>query len=366
MRESGGGCAVYSFIAGPVALGHGGLAARKFSLKFSQHKPHGSNAERVMVSVGVLLSRTVKTPLKWKLVVDGSTLSREIKPQVVVDLEEARYAKMVIDATPLLASKFSERSVHSLFTYYDGAQPITLADVFMLTIYRPPADARYSYSFKATYHTGAAALEPGDVVKVYSSLGRAQDEAWRLAVTGVQVPSPRLRVSLVAGGSRRDYASGPGYRRLRVEIPYRGSEVPVAVVNEPVDTPVYPRLSIVGDILVYESRVEGLRVDVGEVSLEDSGGQTIVNAAIHNEGSIELRRITVYVLPNPRHKVSIDSLKPGESKRVRLLQAPGDKPPEWIAVEASAGGVPFYREYSINAHSRGEAKPGARGEHLSS
>ncbi|GBF09074.1 hypothetical protein apy_07990 [Aeropyrum pernix] len=347
MRESGEGCTVYSSIAGPIALGHGGLATRKFSLRFSQHKPYGGKAERVFVSVGVLLSKTVKTPLKWKLAVDGSTLSREIKPQVTVDLEEARYAKMVIDATPLLSSKFSERSVHNLFTYYDGAQPITLVDVFMVAVYRPLEDDNTSYHFKASYHTGALALEPGDVAKVYSTLGRAQDDAFRVAVAGVQVSSPQLRVYLVAGGSRRDYAAGPGYKLLRVDIPYRGVEVPVAVVNEPVDTPVYPRLSIVGDILVYESRIDGLRVAIRDVSMEYSNKQTVVKAVVYNEGSVELKRISIYVLPSPRHKVSIDSLKPGEHRSVRLLQAPGDKPPQWIAVEASAAGVPFYREYPI-------------------
>ncbi|MCE4603765.1 MAG: hypothetical protein F7B20_02225 [Aeropyrum sp.] len=339
LRLRGKGFIAYSTLQSQALLGYGGGATRKFSTRFSIRKPREARAERVMISIGLFLPTTLTLPVRWKLALDGVTLSREIKPQVVVGAENAKYARLVIDATPLLSQKFTERSVHSIFAFYDGAHPVTLADAFVVAAYSCEGS-----EYSVEYFTGAASLEPGEIYKTYAQLGPSMGGS-RSAVVSAHIPNPKSVMELVAGGSRRERIRGPGYRVARVEVPYRGSEIPVAIIYRRPETPLYPKTVIAGDILVHENRIEGfeLKMERGEVS--KSGGSYIVSLKLSNEGREEVRDIRIALTDTPGPAVIVERLQPGDSRSVTLKYLHSE--PASVYIDAIVKGIRVYKEFRL-------------------
>lgn len=289
-RLRGEGVVSYSFTPAQLTLGQAG-GSKKGSIKIALPRPEGAKTLAAYMSVGVVAPGTLRPPVRWRLAVDGSTISREMKPQVAAELDEGYYYKIIYDVRPLLGRKLAERRIHSFIVNYEGAQPITVSDVAIVALYSLQGGRASAY-----YYSGARVLEPGSVEKLYARLGPAAEGGIRRAASMALIPGAASRLKLAAGGSEASEAQGPGVRVLEVEVPFKGDEVPVALVYEDPGTPIYPSRLVVGDVVVYENSIEGVNVDVRVESVEVGEGSIKITGMVRNRGSRQLEALQVEAL----------------------------------------------------------------------
>lgn len=286
-RFQGEGLSSISMTPANIVLGQVG-GSKKGGMRLELPKPDGGETEEAYMSVGVLTPSTLRPPVRWRLSLDGSTISRELKPQLTVELEDGYYHKVIYDVKPLLSRKLAERRIHSLVISYEGAHLITVVDVALIARFRVEA-ARTS----AAFFSGARVLEPGEKEIVYARLGQAPQGSVRRAYAMAFIPGTLSRLRLAAGGSIAVEAQGPGVRILDVDVPFKGSEVPVALVYPDPGTPIYPRRLVVSDVAVVDNSIEDYDVEVKIIEVEGDGGAVKVRGLIRNRtgigiGSVQL------------------------------------------------------------------------------
>ncbi len=276
----GEGVVSYSLTTPGVELGLGGGARRRVNVKMPLPKPEGSEASSGYLTVGVIAPASLRLPVRWRISLDNTGIARELRPQVSTEIDDGQvYHKIVFDVTPLARLKFSGRDVHQVSVSYDGLQPVLLNDIALVALFNFK-EARTS----ATLFSGARSIDPGGKVIVYSRLGEYLGGV-RRALATVYIPSPQSRLRFVAGGSPPQYATGPGTRVMDAEVPYKGYEVPVALVYEEPSTPIYPKTAVAGDVVVVENSIEGPLLEVRGISLErDEKGRVAASVVIANRG----------------------------------------------------------------------------------
>ena len=329
VRESGNGYAFVEMRQANINLGTV-PGARKYGYS-SLRLPRPSNArvKASYLSVGVMAGGKYAWGAPVRLKIDGSTVAREYKPQFAVEVDEGFYYKAVYDVTPLVSRKLLEKSEHRLGAFYEQLRPLRLSDACLLAIFESDKGV-----YNISYHTGAVSLQPGEVFKVNALLPKRLEGA-RKALIGVHIPSSRSNVKLAAGGSDPVVVSGPGFVVASIEVPYKGSEVPVAVVYEKPETSVYPKTVVVTDVTVIESIYPkpDPRVTIENVRLE--GEEANIEGTVTNEGDETAQDLKVLItsLGVKIAENNIGDLEPGKSGKFSLKFSRKQAPRLAIRVE---------------------------------
>ncbi len=333
-----------------INLGSGPGARKRGGIPLVIPRPEDSECEVALLSVGVR-SRGATIPFRWRLAVDGSTISREFKPQFKVEADESMYYRAVYDAKPLLYSKLIATVDHRLQVIYDGFQPIILSDASLLAVFRHEK-SRYSVS----YHTGAQSLAPGDVIKVDANIGNSFGGD-RIALVSMYIPSPHAILEVIAGGSEPLKVEGPGYKSVRVRIPYKGYMVPVAIRYKESNIKFYPKTAIITDIVVVETLYPEprLRLYVDNVDVTDD--KVTISGYIENTGNDWARRALLVVLGMGVQlaKMSIDDIEPGGKREftstVSISRLPVRPPKLSTRIIWSSMGETMFDEVIIKLYS---------------
>ncbi len=313
VEETGEGIVSAAFEHGGLVLGSSFNARRRGGIGVFLPRPEGSRCRRVLLSVGVRASG-VKPPFKWRFKVDGVSVSREFKPHFSVDVDDGVYYKEVYDLTPLLCGRVEEKPSHRAFFMYDGYQTIVIADIAMLAFF--DGKGRYSLS----YHSGAVAMEPGDLAKVEGFVDNVGGD--RVARAGIHLPSPNSIGRIIAGGSNPMEARGPGYRVLEAQIPYRGRLVVAALFHDATG-PVYPKKAVLGDVLLLESRRPRPELGVEVTGVEKRDGKILVKGSVANRGSAPAKPLVVVLSMGVRlASLELDHVEPGDSVDFEVLVDP--------------------------------------------
>ena len=285
-RIQGEGITSLSLSPANITLGQVG-GSKKGSMKLELPRPEGAETMEAFMSVGVITPSTLKPPVRWRLSLDNSTISRELKPQLSVELEEGYYHKVIYDVRPLLSRKLAERRIHSLVVSYDGAHLLTVVDVAIIARFRVN-DARTS----SAYFSGARVMEPGEKEMVYARIGQGAPGSLRRAYAMAFIPGASSTLRLAAGGSRPVEAQGPGVRILDVEVPFKGHEVPVALVYPDPGEPIYPKRLVASDVAVIDNHVDGYDVDVKITAVNRGINESrIVRGLIRNRSGRALGKV---------------------------------------------------------------------------
>ncbi len=286
-ESSGRGVPSWGYALGGPRVGSSPGAQRRGVVWLSLPRA-GRSVESLLLSIGVFVEGRLRPPISWKLAVDGVSVSRELKPQFVVETDQGVYMKAIYDVKPILSRRVLSQEDHRVVVVRDAVHSIRVADVFMYARFANEK-ARYSVS----YRTGAVALEPGEVYKVDANLGTHLGGERRAGVI-VHSPYHDAVLELVAGGSRPEATVGQGSFFVEARVPYRGSPIPVSVKYRDPGYRFYPRVAVVSEAIVYEvvapeprprlvvSGVE--RVDESRVRVrgyvENEGGEELVDAMI--------------------------------------------------------------------------------------
>ncbi len=311
-RGRGEGYVSYTSEALGVQLGSAPGSVKRAFMSLFLPRPEGEKPQQALLSLGVRAS-TVLRPFRWKVVVDGATVTREFKPQFVSKTDNGVYMKAVYDVRPLLSRRIMERVSHRMIAFYDSFQPVTLADASMMAVFG--GRGMYSYS----YHIGAVSLEPGDSVKVDANLGGAIGE--RVAVVSLHIPSSSSRISIVAGGSEPVEVSGPGYRRVRVKVPYKGGLIPVAIRYHDTGERFYPKIVVLSEVIVHDVSYPEprLKIEISEVSEE--GDKVVIKGVVENRGEgVAVKPIVVVLGLGIRLATQSlgDQMEPGSQREFQI------------------------------------------------
>jgi len=338
-RIQGDGLTSLSLTPANITLGQVG-GFKKGGMKIDLPKPDEGETLDAFMSVGVITPSTLRPPVRWRLSLDGSTISRELKPQLTVELEEGYYHKVIYDVKPLLSRKLAERRIHNLLVTYEGAHLLTIVDVALIARFRVDA-ARTS----AAYFSGARALEPGEREMLYARLGHASPGSVRRAHAMAFIPGASSTLRLAAGGSRAVEAQGPGVRVLDVEVPFKGSEVPVALVYPDPGEPIYPRRLVASDVAVIDNAVEGYEVEVKVLSVEEAGGALRVRGIIRNRAGTGLGKVHVEARSNGI-VVAQTSVNVDDAEKAFELQVHRGKP-TLLRIRWEYKGFPLYKDVEL-------------------
>lgn len=319
-RGQGEGYVSYASEYSGAQLGSSPGSTRRTFLSLFLPRPEEAEPVSAILSLGVRAPEA-RSPFKWKVTIDGATVTREFKPQFQAPVDRGVYMKALYDVKPLLSRRLRERTSHRLVALYDSYQPISLADASLLAVFR--GEGRYSYS----HHAGAVSLEPGEQVKVDASLGSYIGA--RTAVVTLHLPSASSRVRVVAGGSEPVTVSGPGFRRVRVRIPYRGGLIPVAVSYLDPGERFYPKIAVLTEVLVYDQVYPEPRLTIRVVNVEEEDGKVRIRGVVENRGAGPAARPMIIVLGMGIRLASQpieEGIVPGEAREF-TIEAPLDKAP---------------------------------------
>lgn len=310
---SGEGVAVFNALGLTITLGSGGFASKSSTFRIPLAKPRGCRVNAGILSISVSAPSTVRVPFRWRLEMEGLTISREAKPQFTVGLEDSLFHKIVFDVKPILAAKGESVAVdsYSLRALYDSAHPIVVREVALFKVYSKP---RLEHS--AVYMTGALVLDPGESHRVTLGIPKPVNGNRLLVVTMI-TPSPRVTMNVKVDGDEAE-VSGPGFKL--VELQPSREQVDLVVEYPKPEISIYPKKALLTNVVLVENRIPipPLRVDVEDIKVSE--GTLRVKLSISNEGNEEAEDITVtlrHAMLNIK-EAKIGLLNPGETTTVVL------------------------------------------------
>jgi hypothetical protein len=322
LREAGNGYAFIEMRQANISLGTSPGARKYGHSSLRLPRPEDARVKASYLSVGVTAGGDYAWRAPVRLKIDGSTVAREYKPQFSVEIDEGFYYKAVYDVTPLVSRKLLEKSDHKLGVFYEHLRPLRVSDACLLAVFEAQ-----KASFSVSYHTGAVSMQPGEVFKVNARLPGSLEGA-RRAMVGLHVPSSRSSVKLVAGGSDPLVVTGPGFIVAEVRIPYRGPEIPVAILYEKPETSVYPKTVVVTDVAVIESVYPEPRPEIEIRGVRAAGGKMTIEGVVDNKGAESAKEVSVSIVSLGVKIAGADlgDLEPGASREFEIsvdrVQAP--------------------------------------------
>lgn len=285
----GRGVPAWGYALGGPKVGSGPGASSKGALWLNLPVA-GQRVERLLLSIGVFTDRETRPPISWKLVVDGVSVSRELRPQFMVETDDGYYMKAIYDVKPVLAGRVVRQESHKILVFRDAVHPIRIADVLLYARFENEK-ARYSVS----YYTGAVAMEPGDHYKVDANLGRGFGGK-RTAGVLVHSPYHDSAFELVAGGSKPERAVGQGAHYIEASFSYTGSPVPVYLKYIDPGFKFYPRIAVLTEVIAAEILAPAPEPRLYIESVEAEGSKITVRGVVENVGDDVLDSTMLVVL----------------------------------------------------------------------
>lgn len=305
---SGQGIPAWGYALGGPKVGSGPGAVTRGAMWLNLPRA-GTRVERLLLSIGIFTDREVRTPISWKLVVDGVSISREFRPHFVVETDDGYYMKAIYDVKPVLAGRVLRQESHKILVYRDAVHPIRVADALLYARFENEK-ARYAVS----YYTGAVALEPGEYYKVDADIGRSFGGK-RTAGVILHSPYHDSAFELIAGGSRPERAVGHGVHYIEVTVPYKGSPVPVSLRYVDPGFKFYPRIAVLTEVIATELLAPAPEPKLVIESVEASDTRVRVKGIVENVGDdvLDSTMLVVLALGARLARKTLPPVDPGKS-----------------------------------------------------
>ncbi|MCX8195683.1 MAG: hypothetical protein N3F67_01160 [Acidilobaceae archaeon] len=340
-EEVGEGVLSFSFSSPELVMGEGANAVKRASLRLPPARPRNAAVRFSYLTVAVLAPPHLKAPLRWRMELEGVTVAREFKPQVVMDLEEGRLMGALYDTSPILSAKKNALQGCTLRLSYDSTHPITVVEASMVNAFSL-RKARYSLA----YFSGFLGLEPGDKVRFPLSLP-AEVGKETSVVAAALVRSPRAVLRISAG--ERAEVSGPGMRV--VELAAKGAKE-VEIEYPAQEVKIYPK-KVVVTALLFVNRALPAPLELALLDLKKEGSSRTIELLVRNSGneaaedvSIAVKQSTIYV-----KEVRLDPIGPHESVKVSLsldiTRLPSRSPRVAIEARWTKEGIPSSRVLEV-------------------
>jgi hypothetical protein len=278
-RGSGeGGAVAYSTAVDRVVLGAGATKRLVLGMTTPIYS-EDLRASRVLVDLGLIVPRDIAIPFRLIVSMDGTTITREFKPQMRVEVEEGFYGKVIYDATALLSGKIVSKDVHRFTIVYTAARPIIFEDSGVAIVYDGIKGGWYSYNLLG----GAMVIEPGDIVEMDIELPESRVENKSL-ILKMHVPSRHASIRVDVGGTILEAGGLVGPAVLEAPIRYRGRRVRVYFYYMKPEVKFYPRKAVISSLAIMENIVPQANLEVRDIKMEEAEGAPLISFTLANKG----------------------------------------------------------------------------------
>ncbi|MCD6084100.1 MAG: hypothetical protein J7J20_01015 [Desulfurococcales archaeon] len=284
----------YTTISNPLVLGGYGNPRSGYTV-FSID----NNLSTAFLVLSVLCKSVPKNIL-WKVMLNGVTLVREFKPQLLEEWEEGVYAIQVFDVSQLL----SEVGRYTLSVKCESSEAVSIESVTIFGI-APLENARTEVIFKA----GQVGLKPSESVSIEAPMS-SRDGAGKALIT-LSMPSRKAVVDVAINGRKVHTIDGiVGVEEISIKNVRLGSKNNVTLLHRDTSLTYYPRDVRIHNVLVYKLLVNGPKVSVEEASLSE--GKLAIR--LRNSGDVIARNVIIACLSAGEifFRDVINALKPGE------------------------------------------------------
>ncbi len=310
----GDGFAAFRALGVSSVLGGSGSALKSTYFKIPLAKPRGCRVDVGLLSVSISTPPILKVPFRWRLELEGLTISREAKPQFTVSLEDSLFHRIVFDVKPILAGKGENTAVESytIRAVYDSAHPIVVRELSLFKIYSKP-----KLEHSATYMTGALVLEPGDVHTITLNLPKQVGGDRVLTLTMI-TPSPRVTLNVKLEDELVE-VSGHGFKVVELR-PQSTGDVKVTIEYPKPEISIYPKKVVVTNVALVDNKTPVPPLNVYPEKVDVEGGRLRVKLSVANEG-VEVAEDVQVTLKHAMinlKEARLGSLKPGEVAEVTL------------------------------------------------
>jgi hypothetical protein len=318
--SSGEGVVRHSSAYNKIVLGSGGNALKRASISLVTNLSSSDvSVERAYLDVGFTVPKDVILPLRVIIALDGVTITREFKPQIVAEMEEGVYGKVVYEVGGLLGKRLAERGVHTMNIVYSAAVPITFEDAGLTIIYKGINDSWHSMRFLS----GAMVIEPGDLLAVDVSLPESRSEIKNLSMR-LHIPSRFADISVEAADFQANLGGNIGNLSLETPIRFKGEKLRVYVNYKKPERKFYPKLALITSILLYESTMPEAFLDLKVEDVEKESEGYKIKCIIRNLGHVKPSHASVvlYALGVKLGEVKVDPPAPFEEREILLTINP--------------------------------------------
>jgi len=321
-ERHGDGVAVFKALGVSSVLGSGGSAFKSSHFKIPLAKPRGCRVDTGILSVSITTPPTIRIPFRWRLEMEGLTISREAKPQFTAKLEDSFFHKIVFDVKPVLASKGEVTATESytIRATYDSAHHIVLRELSLFEVYSKP---RLEHS--AIYMAGALILEPGDSHTLTLGLPESLGGDRVLALTLI-TPSPRVTLNIKSGDEQVEVL-GQGFKVIEIQ-PRESRNVRVTIDYPKPEISIYPKKVVVTNVVLIENKAPVPHLEVRPERVEVKGGKLRVKLSLVNEGSEVAEDVQIalrHAMINLK-EARLEFIEPGETVDL-ILEADTSKLP---------------------------------------
>ncbi len=284
----------YTTISNPLTLGGYGNPRSGYTV-FSVD--HGLSKSFLVLSISC---RSAPKNILWKVMLNGVTLVREFKPQLLEEWEEGVYAVQVFDVSQLM----SEAGRYTLSIKCESSEAVTVEAVTLFGI-APLENAKTEVVFKA----GQIGLKPSEKIDIEAPMGD-RDGVGKALIT-LSMPSRKAVVDVMINGKQVGTVDGIiGVEEVSIKNLHLRSKNTVTLLHRDTSLTYYPRDVRIHNLLMYKVLVRGPKIDVVEASLNNDK----VSMRLRNIGDVVARNIVIACLTAGEilFRDVIDVLRPNE------------------------------------------------------
>ncbi len=314
--SSGNGIVRHTDAYNKVVLGSGYNASKRTSVALATGLVSSEvSIERAYLDVGFLVPEDAVLPLRLVISIDGVTITREFKPQVVVEVEEGIYGKAVYEIEGLLGSRLAEKNVHLMNIVYTAAKPVIFEDAGLTVIYKGIERSWHSMRLL----TGAMVVEPGDFLGINVSLPESKSEIKNFNMR-LQVPSRFASIKIEAANLQADLTGNIGNVQVESPLKFRGERLRVYVNYKKSERRFYPKQALISSILLYESSMPEASLNAYVENIEEENDYYKIRCIIKNIGTLEPTdaMVSIYALGIKLGDIKINPPAPSEEREVLL------------------------------------------------
>jgi len=312
----GDGVVRHSSAYNKIVLGSGYNASKRASvtLATSLSSPDVT-VEKAYLDVGFIVPKEAVLPLRLVISLDGVTITREFKPQLLAEVEEGIYGKVVYEVGGLLGKRLAEMGTHVMNIVYSAAVPITFEDAGLTVVYKGIESSWHSMRLLS----GAMVIEPGDFLAIEVSLPESKSETKNLNMR-IYVPSRFADIRVEAANFQTDLGGNIGNVSLEAPVRFKGEKLRVYVNYRRPERRFYPKLALLSSILLYESSMPEAFLDVKVENVEKVDKVYKVRCVVKNLGQLRPTRASLifYALGIKLGEVALEPPAPSEEREVLI------------------------------------------------
>ncbi len=289
----------------------GGFMPSRKTIPISFHHPLKKKLEQALLEIGVIVP---DTNVKWRVKVNGISITKEFKPHSTCKAGSKLFAKLVYDITSIMKTPESirKRRVNVTFKTEGGGESLLVEHLGILAFY--PTREAVSNIY---YLSGALSLEPGE--KAELSFKYRSEKA--LVDASIYMPSPDAVGRLLINDYEVPISGIRGMDEVSAMVEGLGDNNKLTIIHEDTGETYYPKQMRVSSIILIDKVYKEPKIVVEEVKAPEElriGEKIKVKITNKGESRPDSLLVVLMNLGNVVHREILKPIEPGETIELEL------------------------------------------------